>query len=257
MSSLVTLDQYLSSATISSLIYGAPGVGKSVLAASSRQMRTFVFDVDKGMMSVRACLPPEIQKNVSVWRVDSMKDFDLGIEYLYQHQKQFHLAVIDTWTELQRIGLAELGKHRAPQTQDWGNILLKFESTARVLRSLNIHSICLCHETVAKNNSTGQNWFIPNFQGQFAEQYAKHFSLVARMWLHPAQIPDAAGNITTQYQRVLQCNRSDVVEAKDRSWALQMMEVNPNIDSIFSRMVHAVVNGGVNIYADESQVTTV
>ena len=110
------------------------------------------------------------------------------------------------------------------------------ESSTRGLRSLPVHVTYIAHE-IEKTDINGIKSFKPDFQGQFKDKYAKHFSLIMRYFMTEGQVPDANGKMTVQQLRYLNCLPDSSTPGKDRSWGLQKYE-DPNlgIDNIFAKM---------------------
>jgi len=234
------------------MVYGAAGAGKTIFACSSSVFRTFVFDIDKGLLSAYQKLSPERRQMVTVWSVDRRSDFDAGLNYLHNHIKSYDLAVVDTATELQRLFIADMtGSGRMARTDEWGKVLLYFEEISRVFRSLQVHSLMLCHENAEINAISKLPKYYPSFQGQFHVQYAKHLDEIWRIFLNKVEVQDPqTGNIVTRYDRWLQCNLTDFAEAKDRSQSLQMYEPADN-DAVFSKIIPGLA------IVDSSQATTI
>jgi len=250
--SLVTLDQ-ISDPFVTACIYGTNGVGKTVLACGSQHLRTFVFDCEKGMLSVMSKktdekliasgLPPIKRENIRVWTCENYSDFEKGLEHLIANVGRYDLGVIDTSTELQRIVLAEVkakSKHIIADQQDWGKTLDVMEAMCRAFRNMKMHSIFTAHERSKTNPSTGSEFYRPFFQGQFADNYGKHFSLIARYQVVDQQVIDpVTGAVSTNVIRFLNCIRDGSIDAKDRSSALDKYEV-PYLDNILYKIQQAV-----------------
>jgi len=227
------------------LIYGGPGVGKTVLAGGSQRLRTVIFDVDSGAVSLKTW--PTIQRQlIKLWPVgpDSGKvDFMSGMEWLYAHQGSFDLVVIDTATELQKVLLAEITKaHKmvAPDQQCWGEILLMMENITRLFRVMKKHVIFLAHEVKDLDMATNRLMYMPSFQGQYGTQYAKHFDALGQYGIIDQQVKDPATSvISTKVVRFIRFQRNQFSDAKDRFNVLAEYET-PDIDYLIGKMLSAI-----------------
>lgn len=230
----ISLDQ-LVSPYIKNLVYGGPGVGKTVFCASSQHYRTFYFDVDDGMLSARRfATRPDL---IHTWPTRSYADFVAGFQYLTTNVGNYQLAVVDTATELQRQMLNELmvrNKRVLPEQRDWGALLLMMEEVARWFRHLPLHVFWTAHEVEKEDEDTKRTMFRPSFQGQFGREYSKHFSGIFRYQVMDQQVREGDAVKFVSY-RMLNCHRDYVVHAKDRSHSLAKFE-EPHLDSIIYKM---------------------
>lgn len=240
---------------LTGLIYGRNGVGKTAFAAGSQYLRTFIFDVDAGSMTLQSRKTDEVlrangyptikRELVKLWPVHpktAYADFMNGMEWCVKYQNQYDLAVIDTATELQRAVGAEIKKthnHKVADQRDWGLILDAMETICREFRTMKKHSLFLCHETTVMDPNTGYNVFRPNFKGAFAGDYGRHFSLIARYFLSQQTVLDASGQGVEQTIHLLNCRPDAYTDAKDRSSSLDKFEY-PILDSIMYKIAQAV-----------------
>lgn len=220
------------------LIYGRPGVGKTIFSANSARHRTFVFDVDDGVISLRTW--PNLQKqNVDVWPVKTYADFLNGLNYLNANVRNYGAYVIDSATELQRVLSDEIldkGKKQQMDQQGWGLLLQAMDRTSRNFRQMPLHGVWVCHEKLRENKETGRQSYGPSFQGQFAEGYAKHFDVIARLFLHETMVLDSTTNVqSVRVDRWLQCLPDTRADAKDRYSALDFVEA-PSLDLILQKI---------------------
>lgn len=246
----VSLSQRSNFPWMKAVVYGASGVGKTVFTCASQHYTTFVFDVDDGAESAAAFkgdpqhgTQATRRDHVLTWRINSSADFDAAYAWLIANQSQFQLVVIDTATELQRLVMGEIcQKHKklVPDQQCWGEILVWMERVARLFRHLPFHVTWVAHEKGLENKDTGRTSWKPNFSGDFAIQYAKHFGLIARYVVTDQQQKDpATEKVSYVPVRALNCQKDECNEAKDRSQALDKWEV-PNIDNLIYKWVTAI-----------------
>lgn len=236
---------------ITGLVYGKSGVGKTALACSSQQFRTFVFDVDSGIYTAKT-FQRTVRANIHYEVIRSSDQFKEVYDWLVAHAQYYQLVVVDTATELQRIVLREYEEVRnkgiIPDQQVWGATLNWMEHYAREFRTLPFHVLWTCHEAGDKDSDSGRLYRRPNFQGAFAGHYLKHFTWAARYFIHSEPSRDQSGRIVSQeHQRWLQCQPDQMTDAKCRGGALQMyepvvpVEQNPTGYSDLDRIINAMV----------------
>src|SRR5690349_21096934 len=86
------------------LVYGRPGVGKTVLGASADDSVTgpaLILDVEAGTMSVQDRYP-----NVDVFPIRNFAiDMAKAFEYLTSKQNKYRTVVVDSITEVQKLSM--------------------------------------------------------------------------------------------------------------------------------------------------------
>lgn len=229
---------------VSAVIYGKSGVGKTVLACSSQQFRTFVFDVDSGIFSART-FERTIRANVHYETIRSTSQFTEVYSWLKANIGHYQLIVVDTASELQRMVVREFeeirNKGMIPDQMTWGAVLNWMEWAAREFRSLPVHTLWTAHENETRDEDTQRTARRPNFQGQFGVQYAKHVDLIARYFIHSEPQRDDAGRVIgQQHQRWLQCEPDQMTDAKCRGGGLARYEL-PDIDHVINKMALAAI----------------
>ena len=224
---------------IMALLYGGPGVGKTIFGCGSKTMKTLLIDVDDGSSSARNW-PHTNLGNVDVVKAHSKIEFDEAIKIVGGNLRKYNLIVVDTVTELQWVLLTEVCKQNnliTPRQQEWGAVLNVMMTITLAFKHLPVHVLFNAHE-LARNetdvNGTVRTSYVPSFKGAYASDYAKHFSEVGRYFMVPREV-EVDGKVETQYIRAIQWHKDpSAPDAKDRSQALKKYE-EPNIDSIFQR----------------------
>lgn len=236
----------LPSPRLMALVYGAPGVGKTVFAASSQQLRTLILDVDRGAISARTWrgdkaqgLGPTRLDQVELIECPTFEDVLAGHKHAAVNANRFDLLVVDTMTELQRMVIQQLcaraGLEVASQ-REWGIALSMMDDLTRAFKALPMHVVCTAHETVGEDGEhPGRYKYRPAFQGQFRDYYARHFTLVARYTLRTVEVKNAAGQAVATPMRALQCQKSPQADAKERTGALQLWEP-PDLDRLLAKI---------------------
>lgn len=225
------------------LIYGRPGVGKSIFACSGQQFKTFVFDSDDGTLSLSrfqgsATTPPINPDLVTVWpNIRSYDDFNKAFTHMSKNISQYGCIVIDTATELQKFLIKKAGGENnfgTKKIQDWGRIKEQMEFLAQLTRSLPVHTIWLCHEVSRFDETMGLNVYKPSFQGAFGHDYALHFDIIGRAFMHDSMVVGQDGRPQRVSQRLIQFKTDSVTDAKDRSDRLSIYEF-PNLDNVLNK----------------------
>jgi hypothetical protein len=243
---------------IRTCIYGGTGVGKTILAGSSQKMRTFLFDVDDGAISLLAYLRRTAQRTdlVKVWPVTDFASFQAGFQYLAQRVNQYQLVVVDTSSELQQVMLDEVRRQAKVQVasqREWGIVFTMMEEAMRYFRHMPLHVIWTAHEMEREDPYYGRVVYRPAFQGQFGGwSYAKHFSEIWRYCLFETQAKAEAPQQkpAVEVSRVLSCQRTQFSHGKDRSMGLAEFEP-PYLDYLFDKMIYSIMTNNVNLNKEE------
>lgn len=222
------------------LVYGLGGSGKTVLSATSGDFKTFMFDVDEGAIAADAYMTRNriSKKNVTVWPVPTLAEFNRAYDYLAKNQDKYNLATLDTATELQRIIMREVlaaNGRSVPQIQDWGVVLTIMEDIAVKFRhKIKMHVMWTAHEMVRSDAQDGADFYRPSFQGAFKYEYMKHFSVVGRMI---AVTKEEKGKEKKRVHAIC-FGPSNDYHFKDRSGVLEEFE-HPGVDSLFGKLIGA------------------
>jgi hypothetical protein len=238
------------------VIYGSPGVGKSVAAATSQKMRTLVLDVDEGVVAVKAYIARHglTDKYVTFWPIKEVDDFKHAVAWLERNVRDVDLLVIDTATELQRIIIREIcerTKHQTPDQRDWGTALTTLENMTAAFRHMPFHMIYVCHEMSKADQLDSTEKWRPSFQGAFKSEYAKHFSFIGRYVMKMVSAKGADGKETVALRRALHFGPDPYTDAKDRSGALLTWEP-PDVDSLFDKLTASGAVGNDHEEGDDS-----
>lgn len=236
MSLFQTYEQAALSQHYTGLLYGRPGVGKTITACTSQYLRTAYIDVEDGSLSIFSDWRPLINPGWKIAKANSIEVFDQCLEWVVSNIHLFDLLVIDTATEVQRHAVHSLSKNRKPPTptlQDWGTSLIRLEALARLCRALPIHTVWLCHEMV------DGGVIRPAFQGQFGTLlYHKHFDFIGRIFAHETPSHDG----TTIVQRYLSAMTTPQWETKDRSGGLPDFMLLPTEEQVYQKQSLAPID---------------
>jgi phage nucleotide-binding protein len=161
------------------LIYGDPGVGKTVFCASALGLgKTLVLDVEGGMASIR-------NTDIDVVDIESMSDLNVTYEMLSETKHGYTTVCIDNLTELQRIiteDVLEGSGKDTPAVRDWGVIRERIIRIIRYFRDLDANLIVTCHVT-AERDEDERMFRSPDLVGKLKKQIAGFFDEVGYMFV--------------------------------------------------------------------------
>lgn len=245
---------YESSKLRNILLYGAPGVGKTHIAASvAKEYYTLLFDIDLGASAV-GNLPKEAQDNLVVLQYTEFKDLNTIYRLLLGNtpeqwnkffkqnnipieiDRPFEAVIIDTISELQRHMENELSTTKLTQKmqslsnikplriQDWGAVSDLTETVvADAFGALPMIFIATAHEQMIENEDLGEYFGVPKLRGKLALDIGKHFDLMGRI------------AFARSGQRVLFTREEKKWQAKSRS-KLDPIIVDPDLVEIINGM---------------------
>jgi hypothetical protein len=205
------------------LIYGPPGVGKTVFTCGAGP-GTLLVDIEKGKRSLKN--HPEL-KDVMVLEFVSVFQLERLIDKIAEGKIPWlKTLIIDSYTELQKRDLDDVLKYEAslnpsrnkyiPTGPDYNANTEHMRQIASTLRNLPINVIATCHVKEEKDESSGRLLVRPNLTAKLAGTMNHTFDTVGYMTMD--------GEI-----RRLQVHPTDKVTAKTRIGGLPTVIDNPNI----------------------------
>lgn len=225
------------------LVYGAPGVGKTVLGATGPGPVLYL-DVDRGTISVSR-MPIQLQEQLDIDLNDvyfetirGYADLKAQFETLRQQFSRdpnwYGTIILDNLTELQRVLMLDYIRKQSdqglPKQQDWHYILLQMQWVVRNLRSLPCHNLFIAHVQEKEGVKS------PALSGRIAEELPGYFDIVACYMLMEKEIMDpGTQQPRTEIQRALCCQPHPKVTAKDRSGRLGFLEP-PHLGHIIDKI---------------------
>ena len=209
--------------SVSAIIHGEPGSGKSWAGATSPAPRLLLDAEGGGRFAPKnhpmvkwdplTEAPPEWD---GVWQscfvsVQDWKTFDAAHQWLASGEHPFRSVVLDSLTELQKRLVDAVSGIQQPTMQQWGEVLRRMEDKARAFRDLAVRddnkleaviAICLSHKR--------DDQIRPFVKGSLELSLPGFFDIVA--YLYTAQ-DDGTGQVL--YQALLAPLNGIV--AKDRT----------------------------------------
>jgi phage nucleotide-binding protein len=212
------------------MVYGNPGVGKTVLAATASQvpeMSPVLFvDVEGGTLSVAS-----MGLDCDVARVTKWRDMQKIYEDLYDRKTRYKTVVIDSLTEVQKFSM--LGIMQDPERQDkdpdvatlreWGKNIEQTRKFVRGFRDLPINTIFTALSMTDQDNK-GQKHTKPSLSGKLSNEVAGFLDIVVYMYKK---------NVDDEIRRCLLTSETDDTVAKDRSDSLPLVVVDPTMATLY------------------------
>lgn len=236
---------------LNALIYGEPGVGKTLLGGTVEDhidlMPCLYLDVDGGITTIRH------RKRLDVKQVRSMDEVRKYHNVLYESVDWeveepalvYKSLIVDTGSELAKLDMRAIMKNtkavkegkQDPYVPSQREYLIAGERMKEIVRSfrdLPCHFFMFCHSGDSKDNHN-RNTFFPQFSGKLRHEIAGFFDIVGYMW---------ASVEKGDTERTLQVTKTPTVSAKDRTNALGGAVVNPTLPDIWDAIL-AKQNGKV------------
>ena len=233
------------------LVYGAPGSGKTHLAAEIASKRmTLLYDIDLGASTVNK-FPKKIKDNLVILQHTEFADLNKIYQMLLNNNtaekwnqfftqnkinikidKPFEAVIIDSLSELQRqmerelsattlsAKMSSIQNIKPLRIQDWGAISDLTESVvADAFGRLPLIFVATAHEQMIENENMEEVFGTPKLRGKLAFDIGKHFDLVGRL------------TTAKTGQRVLYTKPEKKWQAKSREKTDGVI-VNPNLNKI-------------------------
>jgi hypothetical protein len=214
------------------LVYGMPGVGKTVLAGSVteiEEMAPVLFvDVEGGTMSIADAYP-----DTEVVRATSFNQLQGLYAELYKGRSGYKTIVIDSLSEMQKFSMGTIMKDvvnqdstrdpEVPSVREWGKNGEQIRRMVRAFRDLPVNTIFTCLLKQDKDPRTGMNMGKPALPGQLANEISGYFDIVTHMYVKI---------VKGEQQRLLLTTQTDSFVGKDRSRKLPAVIIDPTMRTI-------------------------
>ena len=217
---------------INMLVYGDPGVGKTVLGGSASVVEALApvvfIDVEGGTLSLRERYP-----DVKVVRVKSFNDLGEVYQELRKPDNGFKTVVLDSITEIQKFGMYEIMKRTIendserdpdlPGIGEWGKNTEQIRRLVRAFRDLPMNTLFLAlaqTNTDKRNNSLTK----PALSAKLSNEIAGFLDIVCYMYKK---------TVEDEVKRVLLTAGTDEFIAKDRTDRLPPILEAPDMTTIY------------------------
>jgi len=224
------------------MIYGEPGIGKTVLAGSAdavAAMRPVLFiDMEGGTESLRATYP-----DVQVVRVKSWREMQQLYNALADTDHGYQTVIIDSLSEAQKFNMLHIMSDVAannakmieevPSVREWGINLEQMRKFVRGFRDLEINTIFTCLAVRDKDIRTSKFTYGPALSGKLANEVAGFLDEVFFMYM-----TEGANETTgeTEQLRLLLTGKTETTIAKDRSGKLPQLIQDPTMEKLYKLM---------------------
>lgn len=220
------------------MVYGEPGVGKTHFLGTAEDHADtsplLIFDVDGGVTTVRK------RAKIDVVQVRSFNE-------LVQHFVEIHGAIkdgklpwktigIDSLSEFGKIDISDISKTFAnandkldediPDMRAYAKSGNHIRRIVRAFRDLPCNVIFTCHTQTDRDNFN-RLIYQPQLPGKLRADIPGFLDIVG--WLRA----EVDGEVITRY---LQTQKTEVTIAKDRTNALDAVEVNPTIPALWDKL---------------------
>lgn len=201
--------------TMTMIIYGDSSVGKTRLCGSVREvpemMPAIVLDVEGGMLSLKHKYP-----DLRVIRIDSFDKMQRAYDALFAGTP-FKTVIIDSVTETNKFGMYDIMARAVRKDSDrdpdlpgigeWGKNSEQTRKLIRAFRDLPMNTIFTALRQDSKNKF-GHTTTQPDLPGKLAGQVPALVDEVLYMYVK---------QVEGSYRRLLLCQRTEEIVAKDRS----------------------------------------
>ena len=217
---------------LKSLVYGSPGVGKTVLVASAEDvdaMCPILFcDAEGGTLSIR-------NRKFDVVRIDSYETLRSLLQFL-RSDHSYKTVILDSLTEIQRIMIKHIVREAVkddpkhdrdvPELRDYLRLADRMRTLIRVLRDLPIHLQITCLDRETRDERDGTIVISPALMPSLAGEVCAFVDLVG--YLAVSQNKE-----TGEVIRRLIVQPTGKYESKDRSGALPGVIDGPTMKFIY------------------------
>lgn len=220
--------------TIKMLVYGDPGVGKTVFSCSGD--KTIFVDVEGGSLSVQSRIK---SKNVVKKKFETFDEIEDFIRTL--HEKgggKANTLVIDSVTELQKK-LMDYIVESHPEVKrpygdgltvgDWGYNTERMRRFIRMARDLDMNVILTALAMDEKNEVTGAVKTMPKMSSKLAADVCGYVDIVGYLYVDNVETDDGV-----EPMRRMLVQPVGAYYAKDRSGMLGTVIDNPTFPEVYN-----------------------
>ena len=214
------------------MVYGDPGVGKTVLAGSAQEVEemspVLFLDCEGGTLSLSKTYPEVDVITVSDW--DTLQSI---YNDLFEKDVPYKTVVLDSLTEIQQLSMdhimsavqAKKPDQEAPRIQDWGTQNRNMKTMVTAFRDLEMHVVFNSLPKTEKDKTVGSIRIRPSLSGNTLPVEVPGFMDI----LLYMNIRIVEGIPT----RVLNSKFTSNTISKDRTGSLPDVIMNPSMKDIY------------------------
>ena len=216
------------------LIYGDPGVGKTVLAGSASKAPgmgpVLLIDIEGGTLSLKKDYP-----QVDIVRLGSWKDIDKVYRDLKKGNHTYRTIVLDSITEMQKFSMLELMAEvvredsdrdpEVPSIREWGKNIEQTRRIVRKFRDLPTNVIFTAHAMYDKDDKRNRTRILPSLSGKLANEIAGFVDIVGYLYVKVRNKEET---------RVLLTGGTEDTVAKDRTDLLPKHVTEPTMEQLMA-----------------------
>ena len=220
--------------TIKMLVYGDPGVGKTVFSCSGD--KTIFIDVEGGALSVQSRIKSKKVVKKKFETFDEIEDFIRSLQE--KGSGKADTLVIDSITELQKK-LMDYIVESHPEVKrpygdgltvgDWGYNTERMRRFTRMARDLDMNVIFTALAMDEKNEVTGAVKTMPKMSSKLAADVCGYVDIVGYLYVDNVQTDE-----DTEAVRRMLVQPVGSYYAKDRSSVLGTVIDNPTFPDIYN-----------------------
>lgn len=220
------------------LVYGYPGVGKTVFASTAnddpRTKPALFIDFEGGTLSIA-------DKDIDVVRVTEFKQFNEIYEFL-RTQNHYKTVILDSITEIQKLNMlglmaeaVKLNPNKDPDRpliDDWGKSTEQMRKLIRHFRDLPMHVIITALAQEVKDERDGSITVKPSLPGKLADEICGMLDIVGYLGVMERTVE---GQRVSTRQLLVQPMSKFI--AKDRSNKLGQFIENPTVPKMLDAII--------------------
>ena len=220
--------------TVKMLVYGDPGVGKTVFSCSGD--RTIFIDVEGGSLSIQKRIK---DKKVVRKRFDTFDEIEEFVRGLREKGSKADTLVIDSITELQKKLMDSIVVQH-PEVKrpygdgltvgDWGYNTERMRRFIRMARDLDMNVIFTALAMDEKNEMTGAVKTLPKMSSKLSADVCGYVDIVG--YLYVDNVTDEDGESVPVRRMLVQ--PVSMYYAKDRSGVLGNVIDNPTFPDVYN-----------------------
>ncbi len=167
------------------LVYGDPGVGKTVFASTAPRPILWL-ESEGGTVSIGD------RTDIDIARVTGLETYREALVYLHANPGLYKTVVLDSFTETQAAVLKEIMRavhaadasrdEFAPQFGEWGRLVGVMREIARGFRDLPMHVVITALQREDKDDMTGQVKVRPRLSPALADELPGYMDVVGYMY---------------------------------------------------------------------------